>query len=557
MGLAASQARLLTITSRLSSVELRQQRIAMDKIRLASDQQGVSDKYTKALSNKTLSFSDGTNTIPMSYTTLVSQGYSVARASDGLVPEKEAPLVPVEKPTCKRPSEITPPVNNSKSLDNIKANYSINKLQEADSWQARLANIKNSYGEYPAITKTASVEELFKNSKGVTLSAWNSSHLQSQANANKEFQTSNLWDLIKTTKDQDKLVRIGDDGDKKGVPVAQAQQNVQNIADAIIKSIASGLGLKDLTGLQKASQSFIDNLKNNINGYQDKNKHYSESKATNGAKNDARNAIIGNGTDKGGTDHDFYFLNVSELARRLMAVALNSIGGQNISVGTKCDSARVSLNTSTQYTMTYNSKGYSVAEWEKQAKNTFNSAGYKELTWNDALDVAKGVAQEELKTSDSSYVDPEQAKYEQEYANYQKEYQAAESAWNAYDTYIAKKEAKESGQPASAAEEFYNQLQNSQFLIQGLLSGYLTLMKDGKEVSLASATDILEDYDKSDDAAAEAEYNSQMNKINMKEKMLDMQAKRIDTEYSALTTEYESIKNIISQHTSKDFSYFT
>ena len=37
MGLAASQARLLTITSRLSSVELKQQRIAMDKMRLANE----------------------------------------------------------------------------------------------------------------------------------------------------------------------------------------------------------------------------------------------------------------------------------------------------------------------------------------------------------------------------------------------------------------------------------------------------------------------------------------------------------------------------------------
>ncbi len=46
MGLAASQARLLTITSRLSSVELRQQRIAMDKMRLANDSEAVSTKYT-------------------------------------------------------------------------------------------------------------------------------------------------------------------------------------------------------------------------------------------------------------------------------------------------------------------------------------------------------------------------------------------------------------------------------------------------------------------------------------------------------------------------------
>ena len=109
----------------------------------------------------------------------------------------------------------------------------------------------------------------------------------------------------------------------------------------------------------------------------------------------------------------------------------------------------------------------------------------------------------------------------------------------------------------SSAQELAEQLKNSQFLIQGLLSGYLALVKDGQQVSLSSATDIIESYDKSDDAAAEAEYNAQMAKINRKEKLLDMQAKRLDTEYSALTNEYNSIKTIIQNHTQKDFSYFS
>ena len=109
----------------------------------------------------------------------------------------------------------------------------------------------------------------------------------------------------------------------------------------------------------------------------------------------------------------------------------------------------------------------------------------------------------------------------------------------------------------TAAQELAAQMKNTQFLIQGLLSGYLVLVKDGQQVSLSSATDIIESYDKTDDAAAEAEYNAQMNKINRKEKILDMQAKRLDTEYSALTNEYNSIKTIIDNHTQKDFSYFS
>ena len=91
-----------------------------------------------------------------------------------------------------------------------------------------------------------------------------------------------------------------------------------------------------------------------------------------------------------------------------------------------------------------------------------------------------------------------------------------------------------------------------------MLSGYLTLVNsNGDAVSLASATEITTEYDKTDDAAAEAVYNTEMSKINRKEKQLDQQAKQLDTEYQALTTELESIKSVISNHASKDFELFS
>ena len=52
MGMAASQARLLTITARLNNIELQSQNISNAKIRLANATDQASDKYVKAL-NKT------------------------------------------------------------------------------------------------------------------------------------------------------------------------------------------------------------------------------------------------------------------------------------------------------------------------------------------------------------------------------------------------------------------------------------------------------------------------------------------------------------------------
>lgn len=97
-----------------------------------------------------------------------------------------------------------------------------------------------------------------------------------------------------------------------------------------------------------------------------------------------------------------------------------------------------------------------------------------------------------------------------------------------------------------------------EFLIQGLLNGYFMLVgSDGKTKSLTTEKHFETVYDKSDDAIAEAKYNKEMSKINRKEKLLDQQAKQLDTEYSTLTTELESVKSIISSHTSNDFNMFS
>ena len=54
MGMSASQARLLQVTSRLSDLELRAQNIANKKTRLSVESESVSTAYTDALNNKKL-----------------------------------------------------------------------------------------------------------------------------------------------------------------------------------------------------------------------------------------------------------------------------------------------------------------------------------------------------------------------------------------------------------------------------------------------------------------------------------------------------------------------
>ena len=57
MGMAASQARLLSITSRMSDNELRSQLINNQKIRLATESAKASERYVAALNNTKMMYS--------------------------------------------------------------------------------------------------------------------------------------------------------------------------------------------------------------------------------------------------------------------------------------------------------------------------------------------------------------------------------------------------------------------------------------------------------------------------------------------------------------------
>ena len=550
MGLAASQARLLTLTSRLSSIELKQQSIANAKILLANDSEAVSSKYTTALNNQTLLFSDGKNETELSYENLAAAGYTVRRTGDGVVANSAKRVI--QPPTVPKPESLKAP-----ALEDFVDKTKPTLAKDVTSWTEKVGALSKTYGEYPATTKTTNLQQLLQNTSAVSVSYSDWERNYSKKNntvddywsINNQINASNLWNLI--NRKEDTVIKIADDGDKKGVPVEQAQKNVQAVGNAIINSLAKAFGFTDNTQFKASLQPFLDDLKKNINGYQDKNKHHSERKARNGAKDDARKTIIGNGTDKTGTDQDFYYLNVSELARRLVAKAMNIYAGQNVSIGTKCDSAKVNLSTSTNYNFKYNSRGYSVSEYEKKMQAEFTAQKYTKLNWSNGLEIVKG---NKVDTSKDTGIDPsEQKAYEKSKSDYEKQYNDSLTQWRNYERDVEAL-AKEGKTPAQALAE---QLKSSsKFLIQGLLSGYLTLMKDGKDVSLSSSTDILTKYDKSDDAQAEAEYEAEMKKINRKEKLLDNQMKQLDTEHSAMQQEINSVKSIIQRHAEKDFSLF-
>ncbi len=73
----------------------------------------------------------------------------------------------------------------------------------------------------------------------------------------------------------------------------------------------------------------------------------------------------------------------------------------------------------------------------------------------------------------------------------------------------------------------------------------------------SSCSDITSTEDAVAIARAEAEYNKKLNEIEAKDKKYDNDIKKLDTEHSALQTEYESVKSVIEKNTERSFKAFS
>lgn len=80
---------------------------------------------------------------------------------------------------------------------------------------------------------------------------------------------------------------------------------------------------------------------------------------------------------------------------------------------------------------------------------------------------------------------------------------------------------------------------------------------DYELVSLDSCTAIVDKQDDNALAIAESEYNTDMEKIQAKDKRYEIDQKKIDTQYEALLAEEESIKNVLNKNVERSFNAFS
>ena len=67
---------------------------------------------------------------------------------------------------------------------------------------------------------------------------------------------------------------------------------------------------------------------------------------------------------------------------------------------------------------------------------------------------------------------------------------------------------------------------------------------------------ISETYDTTDDAAAQAEYESEITEIQKRDKLLELRLEQVQTQQEAVQTEMESIKQVIDKNIEDSFTTF-
>ena len=106
-----------------------------------------------------------------------------------------------------------------------------------------------------------------------------------------------------------------------------------------------------------------------------------------------------------------------------------------------------------------------------------------------------------------------------------------------------------------------NQVQDSNYMQEMLKTGKFFLATCGDDGyyyqgGYSTNTYVREITDDDAIARAEARYNTEKQKLNQKEEMLDLKMKNLDTEISSLTTEYDTVKSVISKNIEKSFKRY-
>lgn len=522
MGLAASQARLLFITSRQNDVSAKMQRISNQTMILARDEEEISDKYNRMLNEKVYKLKD----TDLSYNTLmgsaaINSGYMNIITNDKgavVLSDKDASRYGITSNTGgKGDFAKIYDSNVDKFIEYVEGDNAAsiiaskpttpsgdkNKVptgELSDQDMEILNDFLSEYGSYPTKNKPYNVQNLLTKMGSVSVGGEDNFSKQFNGLTMESIYTKGNW-----------FVEIANDNHSRSIPIDTARKNFVALADAFQAAIMGAMGVGVGSNVEVALTKYKGELTEKINKWSESNEAKSNyENSDNILKTEC--TAPGRGQDY---DKDVMKIDVSQYLKEMLNRALVAVGA--LEDGAK----RGSLMQNNTYFTVMNEKNFGLDDWKKQLEVWFPDKDKCAL----ALEYCKTKATKG--SSDSGSSSGRTATNAEKYACYEKLYNSLNS----------------NGWAIEDVSSIMSKLENIE-------SGYRL---DGKPIS--THEDLYVEDTGAATAKAEAYWKTETAKLSRKEKQLDRELTKLQTEYSSLTTDYESVKSIIQQNVTKSFTY--
>ena len=598
MGLAASQARLLFITSRQNDVSAQMQRISNQNMILARDEDEVSTKYNKMLSATTLKAADG---VDISYDSLMGakgavNGLTSANVllnSAGKVALSASDIAKYGLAEAGNAGDITSKYPDAKSF--IKAVTGSDEIAAAADSSDKPA----AAGASTALSGKMSINDLLgKVATGtgdvtygfVTyIDTWikgqyaaggvTSGEFDNLANNNSAINVFNessngitaYFALSDGLPDYDKNWRNGRIADigKKTVSISDLYSNAGNMSSSIMLGSAmraSNTALPDLTGIK----SNLNNLTNTIGAQlltalSDLGFDAEAAKKAVTTSVAKYNQSYSNNIywDEGKGDGDIYDKSAKWAEARKSALAYAQKQGDLGSgwndvfddANQKYNEGAVAIGVMAATGL----HGIVATRCSEQGNNswqfTLNLGNLVQDIVNDLMNTMSGGAIYDEDMSRNKVINQEKTVDVKLTAVKSSGGSSAPAKTDATNESIA-----------SYYTSIYNALKNKGWatdtlvtdktkLTEALKNGSYTIYANGTTSNAKNSGLFTEVSDSDAKSKAEHYYEDEMRKINRKEKQLDTELTKLQTEYSGLTNDYESVKSIITANVQKSFTY--
>ena len=599
MGLAASQARLLFITSRQNDVSAQMQRISNQNMILARDEDEVSTKYNKMLSATTLQAADG---VDISYDSLMGasgavNGLTSANVllnSAGKVALSASDIAKYGLAEAGNAGDITSKYPDAKSF--IKAVTGSDEIAAAADSSDKPA----AAGASSALSGKMSINDLLGKvatgtgevTNGFVTTTYNwikgqfayggvtSGEFDDLANNNSAINVFNessngitaYFALSDGVLDYDrdwKNGRITDIG-KKTVSISDLYSNAGNMSSSIMLGSAmraSDKALPDLTAIK----SNLNNLTNTIGaqlltalsdlGFDAE----AAKKAVTTSVGKYNKSYASNiYWDEGKGDGKVYDNSAKWAEARKSALAYAEKHGAYDSgwndvfddANQKYNEGAVAIGAMAATGL----HGIVATRCSEQGSNnswqfTLNLGNLVQDIVNDLMNTMSGGAIYDEDTSQNKVINQEKTVDVKLTAVKSSGGSSAPAKTDATNESIA-----------SYYTSIYNALKNKGWatdtlvtdktkLTEALKNGSYTIYANGTTSNAKNSGLFTEVSDSDAKSKAEHYYEDEMRKINRKEKQLDTELTKLQTEYSGLTNDYESVKSIITANVQKSFTY--